>query len=307
MASGHDCDNRDSLRGWTVPLALTVSIISAAVFTGAVTWALLWSSLRMAGWVRLKGSFPELVQSSPGAQARRELRHLERELVVLAAAALSSLSAAGVLSLYGAARFESVWMWLLFGLGLALVLVWLVFLVRQSRRWRGARFIARAQGAFAASLARLNIQGLRVFHDVKLDGLSLDHVVLGTRGLFAIRTVARRPPRDMEPVVRINGRSIEFQDGHALLDTLALAERGARALADLQVKGLSHRPHVLPVVAVPGWEIAPPQGAAGETFLANEKTAMLLARATKPADYLMEADVALLQEQLARLCLDTSL
>jgi hypothetical protein len=73
------------------------------------------------------------------------------------------------------------------------------------------------------------------------------------------------------------------------------------------VKGLSHRPHVLPVVAVPGWEIAPPQGAAGETFLANEKTAMLLTLATKPADYLMDADVALLQEQLARLSLDTVL
>ena len=288
-------------------VAFVISIITAAVFVGALAWALLWLCLRLASLLRFKGAFPEGVQNAAGGIARRELRRLERELAVLAAAASTALSAAALLFLYGTARFAGIWLWLLFGLGCALVVVWGVFLVRQWLRWREARFAARAQAAFAASLGRLNLQGLRVFHDVVLGDITLDHVVLGLRGLFAIRVVTRRPKRGVETVVRINGRSIEFQDGHALLDTLSLTERAARALADTQVKGLSHRPHVLPVVAVPGWEIAPPQGAAGETFLANEKTAMLLTRAAKPADGLMEADVALLQEQLAKLCLDQTL
>jgi hypothetical protein len=290
-----------------VPAALVISIITAAVFAGAIAWAALWFILLIAGWVRFKGAFPDGAQNAAGGMARRELRRLERELAVLAAAASAAFGAAALLLLYGVARFTDIWLWLLFGLGLALVVAWSVFLVRQLLRWREARFAARAQAAFAASLARLNLQGLRVFHDVTLGDLTLDHVVLGLRGLFAIRVVARRPRRGAETVVRINGRSIEFQDGFALLDTLSLTERAARALADMQVKGLSHRPHVLPVVAVPGWEIAPPQGAAGETFLANEKTAMLLTQATKPADYLMEADVALLQEQLTKLSKDTAL
>ena len=290
-----------------MPVALVISIITAAVFTGALAWALLWLTLRAASALRFKGAFPDGVQNTAGGIARRELRRLERELALLTAGALTTLAAAALLILYGTARFTGVWLWILFGLGLALAVAWVVFLVRQLLHWREARFAARAHAAFAASLARLNLQGLRVFHDVALNGLTLDHVVLGLRGLFAIRVVTRRPLRGAETVVRINGRSIEFQDGFALLDTLSLAERAARALADLQVKGLSHRPHVLPVVAVPGWEIAPPQGAAGETFLANEKTAMLLTRATKPADYLMEADVALLQEQLTKLSIDTTL
>jgi hypothetical protein len=266
-----------------VPLALVISIITAAVFVGAVAWALLWLSLRLASLLRFKGAFPEGVQNAAGGIARRELRRLERELAVLMAGASAALSAAVLLVLYGNTRLTGVW------------------------RWREARFAARAQAAFAASLARLNLQGLRVFHDVALGDLTLDHVVLGLRGLFAIRVVTRRPARGAETVVRINGRSIEFQDGFALLDTLSLTERASRALADMQVKGLSHRPHVLPVVAVPGWEIAPAQGAAGEIFLANEKTAMLLTLTAKPADSLMDADVALLQEHLTKLSMDTLL
>jgi hypothetical protein len=290
-----------------VPLVLVISIITAAVFAGAVAWTLLWFSLRIASWVRFKGAFPEGVQNAAGGIARRELRRLERELALLTAGASATLGATALLLPYGTARFAGIWLWLLFGLACALVIAWGVFLVRQSLRWREARFAARAQAAFAASLARLNLQGLRVFHDVALGDLTLDHVVLGLRGLFAIRVVTRRPQRGTETVARINGRSIEFQDGFSLLDTLSLTERAARTLADVQVKGLSHRPHVLPVVAVPGWEIAPAQGAAGETFLANEKTAMLLTRVTKPADHLMEADVALLQEHLTRLSIDSVL
>ena len=287
--------------------AFIISIITAAVLVGVLAWLLLWLMLRVASALRFKGAFPDGVQNAPGGIARRELRRLERELAVLTAAASAAIGAASLLLLYGAVRFTGLWLWLLFGIACALALAWIIFLVRQLMRWREARFAARAQAAFAASLSRLNLQGSRVFHDVVLGELVLDHVVLGLRGLFAIRVVTRRPKRGVETVVRINGRSIEFQDGHALLDTLSLTERAARALADLQVKGLSHRPHVLPVVAIPGWEIAPAQGAAGETFLANEKTAMLLTRASKPADHLMEADVALLQEQLTKLSIDSVL
>jgi len=251
-------------------LPSVITIITAAVFAGAVAWGLLWLALRAAGLLRLKGAFPELVQSVAGGIARRELRLMEREVATLGAGLSAALAAAALLLFYGEARLTGVWMWALFGLACALAVAWTFFLVRQLRRWRELRFAARAQAAFAAALGRLNLQGHRVFHDLEVGGITLDHVVLGTKGCFAIHLVARRPRKGAETVVRINGRSIEFQDGHALLDTIALAERGARALADLPVKGLSHRLHVLPVVAVPGWEIAPPQGQAGETFLTNE-------------------------------------
>jgi len=288
-------------------LQLVITIITAAVFAGAVAWSLLWLTLRTAPLLRVKGAFPELVQNVPGAAARRELRLLERDVATLVSGVLAAFAAAAILLFYVQVRLTGIWMWVLFSLGVVLAVAWTVFLVRHLRRWRELRFAARAQAAFAAALGRLNLQGHRVFHDVEVGGITLDHVVLGTKGCFAIRLVARRPGKGAQTVVRINGRSIEFQDGFAMLDTIALAERGARALADMPVKGLSHRLHVLPVVAVPGWEIAPPQGQAGETFLTNEKTGMLLLRASKPADYLMDADAALLHEHLARMTVDPTL
>ncbi|HEY3645710.1 MAG TPA: hypothetical protein VGM16_10260 [Gammaproteobacteria bacterium] len=288
-------------------LQSVITIITAAVFAGAIAWALLWLGLRAAGLLRFKGAFPELVQNVPGGAARRQLRLMEREVATLMAALSAAVGAALSLAFYAEARLSGVWMWVLFGLGCALAIGWIVVLVRHLRRWRDLRFAARAQAAFAGTLGRLNLQAHRVFHDVEVAGITLDHVVLGTKGCFAVHLVARRPRKGAETVVRINGRSIEFQDGYALLDTIALAERGARALADLPVKGLSHRLHVLPVVAVPGWEIAPSQGQAGETFLANEKTAMLLLRVSKPADYLMDADAALLHEHLSHMAVDTAL
>ncbi|HSN17301.1 MAG TPA: nuclease-related domain-containing protein [Gammaproteobacteria bacterium] len=288
-------------------LPFWINLLTASVFTGAIVWGLAWLLSRAAPWLRFKGAFADLVQNTAGASARRVLRDKERDLLLLGCAALSAITACLVLCIYLVPRLTGVWMWVLFAPACLLFIAWWVFLVRDLRRWLERRFAARAQAAFAGALARLNLQGHRVFHDVRLGDITLDHVVMGPKGLFAIRLVARPPKRGAETVVRINGRSIEFQDGFALLDAIAMAERGARALSDMQVKGLSHRLHVLPVVAVPGWEIAPAQGQAGETFLANEKTAMLLLRASKPADYLMDTDLGPLQEYLTRVTVDPGL
>lgn len=285
-------------------LALVITVLTVAAYCGAVAWGLLRLTLRVAGALRFEGVFPDLVQNVPGAAARGSLKSLERDISTLAAGLFAALATAVALVFYGVARLQGVWMWVLFGLACALAVAWLVFLVKHLRGWRDARFAARAQAALAAALARLALQGHRVFHDVPTEAGPVDHVVLGPRGLFAIRVVARRPRKGAPAVVRINGRSVEFQDGFALLDTLSLAERGARAVADMKVPGLSHRPHVLPVVALPGWEIAPAQGQAGETFLMNEKTAVLLLKASKPADHVMDTDLGPLQEMLTSLTAD---
>ena len=287
-------------------LTLVLNALSGAVFAAAVAWALLWVLSRGAPYLRLKGAFADLTLNAPGELARGLLRGAERDLLLLAAAACTLLATIAALLVYGSPRLTGLWMWLLFGLACALFVAWWVFLVRGFISWRRRRYAARGHLALSGALGRLAMQGHRLFHDVPLGELTLDHLVVGKLGAFAITLVARRPGK-LGNVVRINGRSIEFQDGFALLDTIALAERGARAVTDATAKGLSHRVHVLPVVAVPGWEIAPPQGQAGEVFLINEKSAVMLLRAAKPADHLLDEDAASLQEQLTRLCVNRKL
>lgn len=286
-------------------LVFVLDVLSGAVFAATLAWGLSWVIAHVAPFLRFKGAFAELTLNSPGERARAALRAVERDLLLLAAAACTALTAAAVLCVFGSARLSGLWMWLLFALACLLFSAWWFFLVRGFIHWRHCRYAARAHVALAAALGRLAMQGQRVFHDVPLGEGTLDHLVVGKLGAYAITLVARRPGK-LGNVARINGRSIEFQDGFALLDTLALAERGARAVADATAKGLSHRIHVLPVVAVPGWEIAPAQGQAGEVFLINEKSAVMLLRAGKPADHLMDQDAAALQEQLTRLCVNRS-
>lgn len=282
-------------------LAFVLNLIVGAAFAAAAAWAILWALVRVAPYLRFRGVFQELAQNAAGERARAELRATERDLLLLAAAAATGFTAAFALGLLGASRLSGLWMWVLFGVACALFVVWSVFLVRGFMAWRLRRYAARSSVALAGALGRLALQGHRVFHDVPCGGLIVDHVVMGKLGVFALTLVAHRPGK-LGNVARINGRSIEFQDGHVLLDTLALAERGARALTDATAKGLSHRIHVLPAVAIPGWEIAPPQGQAGEVFLINEKSAVMLLRSAKPSDQLLDQDVVALQEQLTRLC-----
>lgn len=289
-----------------VTLAYVLDGLSGALIVGALLWASLWGLTWVAPYLRFGRSFPELVLNAAGESARRHMRRLERELLLLTTAAFAAGLSFMALWFAGGERPAGVCMWVAFGLACALVVGWGYFTVRRFLDWRDARYAARASAALGASLARLALQGHRVFHDVPLGEVTVEHVVMGKFGVFAVKLVARRPGKEAN-VVRINGRSIEFQDGHALLDTIALAERGARALTDGTVKGMSHRIHVLPVVAVPGWEIAPAHGQAGETFLINEKSALMLLRNSKPADHLMDADATVLQEHLTRLCINRSL
>jgi len=287
-------------------LASVINVLSAGVFAGTLAWLFCWPLAWGAPYLRLKGAFNDLVPTVPGEMARRELRFAERDLMLLGVAACGALAAELFLITYGTARLKGMWMWVLFGLACALFVAWVVFLVRVSLRWRQCRYTARAQAAMGAVLGRLAIQGHRVFHDVPLGEITVDHLVMGKLGVFAIKLVARRPGK-LGNTSRINGRSIEFQDGFALLDTLALAERTARAVTDMSVKGLSHRIHVQAAVAVPGWEIAPPQGQVGEVLLINEKTGVMLLRNNKPAYHLLDEDSAVLHEHLTRICINRKL
>lgn len=287
-------------------LAAVINALSAGVFVGALSWALAWGLAWGVPRLRFGGAFADSVSTVYGETARRELRAAERDLMMLAVGACAAVAGYLALLVYGSPRLTGVWMWVLFGLACALFICWGVFLVRVALRWRECRYAARAHAALAATLGRLAMQGHRVFHDLKLGEITVDHLVMGKLGVFAIRLVARRLGKEGN-VARINGRSIEFQDGFALLDTIALAERGARAVADMPVKGLSHRIHVQPVVAVPGWELAPSQGQAGDTFLINEKTAVMLLRNSKPAYHLLDEDAVVLNEHLTRVCVNRAL
>ncbi len=95
-----------------------------------------------------------------------------------------------------------------------------------------------------------------LFHDVPNGDANIDHVLIGTRGLFTIETKTMRKPERGD--VRI-----KFVDGRLLANGKEL-ERNAAIQAKAQARWLSDffgeagfKAYVQPVVVFPGWFVEP--------------------------------------------------
>jgi len=147
--------------------------------------------------------------------------------------------------------------------------------------------------AVGHQLQRLASRQGTVFHDVAIAGDVIDHVVVGSSGAYAVHVFARRNRR---------GQSARLQDERLYLgDDEAFALEGisqrALRLAAALGKATGGRVAVRSVVAIPGWEIAEQQSE--KHLLVNERTLPMLGGWKSSADYLMNEDVAAVQEYLA--------
>lgn len=285
-------------------LSTLFNSIAGGVFAGTVFWLLLWPLSRVRQLWRFKPMFADGVLNGCAEHSRAVLRAAERDLLLLTGAACAALAAFLALLTLGNAAALGVLTYVLFGIACALFVAWCVFIVRGLRCWRRRRFEARADAAIGATLARLAMQGYRVFHAVPLGRTIFEHVVVGPHGLFVVKVVARRVAKPTR-VVRLNGRTLEFQDGTVLTEPVVSAENGARVLAELVGRMLDHRIQVRAVLAVPGWEVAPVPD--GGSLLVNEKNALMLPGWSRPADHVFEDDLPALQERFARLCVNRTL
>lgn len=129
--------------------------------------------------------------------------------------------------------------------------------IRNTSKARNVRLGLRGEQAVAEVLHELGGAGYRAFHDLQPDGTwNIDHVIVGTRGLFAIetKTRCRRPPKNEQPkhVVIYDGRNLIFPSGNDT-DAVPQAERNASWLADYLAKRTCEAVPVEAIIVVPGW------------------------------------------------------
>jgi hypothetical protein len=112
----------------------------------------------------------------------------------------------------------------------------------------------------AENLEPLKQQGWRIFHDVPGQNngtkFNLDHVAVGSTGVYVIETKTRRKggarPGFDDHKVYFDGRSLVWpwgEDNHGLEQ----AERNASWLADTLKDEIGERVHVTPYLTLPGW------------------------------------------------------
>jgi hypothetical protein len=180
----------------------------------------------------------------------------------------------------------------LFVLGIGVMLA-LFRLVRTFIARHKVRLLRDANIAIGHQLQRIADGFGRVYHDVETDAGIIDHVVVGTSGVYAINVFARRPARD--GYVALSNSSLHFHpsnDSESVVATgkcTAALEREFRRLLD-------HRVRVRSVIAVPGWEVH--EQSSEEHLIVNDSSLPMLRGWKNQADYLMNDDVDAMHKML---------
>lgn len=285
------------LGGWK----LLAASMSVGVGAGLAFWMLASLSVRLAGMLPRRSSFAADLAAGAGEDDRRRYRATGKKIAVLLGGLLAGLLAgalAWLLWQQGRPMPPPAWS-LVAAAGVSAVVLGagayrLVRLVAERRR---LYFTWAARTAVGNILNRLNLAGNRIFHDVTLEGARIDHVVIGTRGVFAVNVVPRRVPK------RLDGRATaELRNGKLrMAETVEAlpvgdAARNMTLLAAALGRVIGHRVAVRSVLAVPGWHTVP--NGEGNHLVLNENNLAMLTSWNKPEAYLMEEDCMELQKFL---------
>ena len=159
------------------------------------------------------------------------------------------------------------------------------------------RFVRDANVAVGHQLRQLCSGYSRLYHDVETSAGIVDHVIVGQHGVYAVNVIARRARKN--GTVHLAGHALKYsssEEPHAIVDVIAKTRRLEKELREL----LGHAIRVRSVIAIPGWHVDSQTG--NEHLLVNERTIGVLTGWRDAADYLMNEDIELLQNELTERC-----
>lgn len=273
-------------------------LFAAAAFGGAAVGLVFWTvaslALLGANLLPARSAFADDLLANAGNAERLQHRALGRALAVLLAAVLVAIIAIGLcwLLLRGRAEPEVAnWMWILsLVVSVAVLGAAIFFAVQLVRGRRQLQFTWAAKMAVGNILKRLNLAGNAVFHDVAVENVVIDHVVVGRKGVFALNVVARRTPKEVD-----GGRTgAELKNGKLWLAgnvearPVGDAARNMTLLSGALSKLVGHRVPVRSVLVVPGWHTLP--NGEGNHLVLSEKNLAMLTSWNTPDAHLMDED-----------------
>ncbi|QBF83777.1 NERD domain-containing protein [Shewanella maritima] len=170
-----------------------------------------------------------------------------------------------------------------------------------------------AEVATANELIALQAKGYQVFHDIQADGFNIDHLAVGTNGVFAIETKGRyKRHKDNKN----NGKNYQmsFQDGRLAFPSwteskpIEQAQRQAKWVSQWLTKATGNPVTATPVLVFPGWYITnksrPPFPILNHKQLA--KTLPTMTSNQQGGKLLSPQEVKAIVYQVAQRCLSTT-
>jgi len=272
-------------------------LFAAAAAGTAVAGAVFWLTARLALLVgRLplaRPPFAEDLLASAGDSERLQHRALGRDLSVLLAAMLAGLITGAICWLLlgsGSPPAVADWIWIVVLLAsVAATIAAGYFAFRLIMARRNLEFTWAAKAAVGNILKRLNLAGNSVFHGVAVDSATIDHVVVGRKGVFALNVVARPLPNQSEgkPGAELKNGKL-WLAGSVEARPVGEAARNMTLLSGALSKLAGHRVPVRSVLVVPGWHTVP--NGEGNHLVLNERNLSMITSWNTPDAYLMDED-----------------
>ena len=275
--------------------AATVALACTAVFVlAAKSWQLLTRSLFS------DPNFSDCIMREAAQRFRDELDHLSHTQSTYLGAGLVFVCIFGVAyALQAQQLFAGYPTWqlnIVVGTLATIAAFALYRLGRTTYSWQQVKFLRDANIAVGHQLQRLTSGYGRVYHDIPTSAGVIDHVIVGQSGIYAVNVIARRRARAGK--VRLRENQLVFIPSGAklsIVDIKAKTTRLEREFGNL----LKHTVRVRSVIAVPGWQVT---GQSEGHLVVNENNLPMLSGWKDQADYLMNEDVDVLQNQLTSRC-----
>lgn len=145
----------------------------------------------------------------------------------------------------------------IFTIGALLVCVYAATRLWLTRKRLAALKLGRdGERAVAQYLEWFRTAGFFVLHDIPSDGANIDHVLLGSRGVFTIETKTLSKPTRGDCKIRVAKGKILVNGREMDRDPLIQAKAQARWLSTF-LSEAQLRTFVQPVVVFPGWFVEP--------------------------------------------------
>ena len=187
-------------------------------------------------------------------------RHLEAVFIAsqLPALPLMIFGAYAALILWKPAYRDMTGVLVLAVAGFGLMVIQVIFFLRVTRGFSLAGLTTRNRWLTGQALLPLIHQGYHLYHDVQVNSSVIDHLVVGTKGIFAIQVftpqVVVNQTDTKETTATYDGRSLVY-GGQTDFETINQAQLRTDQLSEWLSGFLSEPVAARAVVAMPGWTV----------------------------------------------------
>ncbi|GMQ76343.1 MAG: hypothetical protein BMS9Abin01_1616 [Gammaproteobacteria bacterium] len=279
--------------------------LAIALVAGLAFMAVAHAWLAVGAKLQRRNPFAGQILLEPGHRVRQNLQNLDRSYYVY----LSTLLVYGLLFVVafalqsGPLPFDaSAWVWLALSVLVAAASLLLPYRIVKLKRARSRLAFRRtANIAVGHALQRIASRGYNVYHDVRVGNHVIDNVVVGAKGAYAVNVFVLDNGRARGGTARLDDSSLVFGKAKTSAPVGVSVNRASGLSKELS-KVIGHPIRVRSVIALPGWKVASTDS--DKHLLVNEKTVVMLTGWTDPDTYLMDDDVAQIDDYLAARCVN---